>query len=79
MLSPDDKNFSFVFLHIVLEVDANNLKLKPLNFNDPLNHLEVAHVGNQGKYKTAQAEMQAEDPVFRVLGFRLSTFVFYLA
>lgn len=79
MLSPGDKNFSLVFFHLGLEIDANNLKLKSPNFNDPLNLLEAARVGSWRKCKTAQAEMTAEGQVFRVLDFWLSTFVFYLA
>lgn len=79
MLSPDDANFSFVFFHLGLEIDANNLKLKSLNLNDPPNLLEAARVGSWGKYRTAQAEMQAGGRVFRVVDFWLSTSVFYLA
>lgn len=49
MLSPVDKNFNFVFPHLVLEIDVNNLKLKPLNSSDPRNHLEAAFVVKWGK------------------------------
>lgn len=80
MPRPVDKNFSTVCLHLGLEIVTDNLKQKPLNFNDPRNHVEITCIGTREKYRRVQAEMQAGGQAFQVLlNFWLSIFGFYLA